>query len=40
MIGERTAVRILKKINIGSVYDVGEENFYGYKGRDLISGLP
>ncbi|MBE6065498.1 rod shape-determining protein [Clostridium cochlearium] len=38
MIGERTAEDL--KINIGSVYDVGEENFMDIKGRDLISGLP
>lgn len=38
MIGERTAEDL--KINIGSVYDIGEENFMDIKGRDLISGLP
>lgn len=38
MIGERTAEAL--KINIGSVYDIGEENFMDIKGRDLISGLP
>ncbi|CDI48376.1 rod shape-determining protein [Clostridium tetani] len=38
MIGERTAEDL--KINVGSVYDNGEEQFMDIRGRDLISGLP
>lgn len=38
MIGERTAEKV--KLEIGSAYDVGEENSMEIRGRDLISGLP
>ena len=38
MIGERTAENV--KIELGSAFDIGEENSMEIKGRDLISGLP
>ena len=38
MIGERTAENV--KIQLGSAYDMGEENSMEIRGRDLISGLP
>ncbi len=38
MIGERTSENV--KINLGSAFDVGEENSMEIRGRDLISGLP
>ncbi len=38
MIGEQTAERI--KIQIGSVWDDGEERSMEVRGRDMISGLP
>ncbi|MBC2580621.1 rod shape-determining protein [Clostridium sp. DJ247] len=37
-IGERTAENV--KIQLGSAFDVGEENSMEIRGRDLISGLP
>ncbi|NMM64532.1 rod shape-determining protein [Clostridium sp. P21] len=38
MIGERTAENV--KINLGSAFDIGEDETMEIKGRDLISGLP
>ncbi len=38
MIGERTAENV--KINLGSAFDIGEEETMEIRGRDLISGLP
>jgi rod shape-determining protein MreB len=38
MIGERTAENV--KINLGSAFDIGEEESMEIRGRDLISGLP
>ncbi|OFI07230.1 Rod shape-determining protein MreB [Clostridium acetireducens DSM 10703] len=38
MIGERTAESV--KIELGSAYEVGEENTMDIRGRDLITGLP
>ncbi|SHH81521.1 rod shape-determining protein MreB [Clostridium collagenovorans DSM 3089] len=38
MIGERTAEDL--KINIGCVYDTGEEKTMEIRGRDLVTGLP
>ena len=38
MIGERTAEKI--KIELGSAFDLGEENSMEIRGRDLITGLP
>ncbi|OAA83467.1 rod shape-determining protein [Clostridium ljungdahlii] len=38
MIGERTAENV--KIELGSAFDIGEENSMEIRGRDLISGLP
>jgi rod shape-determining protein MreB len=38
MIGERTAEAI--KVQLGSAYDLGEEQSMDVKGRDLIAGLP
>lgn len=38
MIGERTAEKI--KIELGSAFDLGEENTMEIRGRDLITGLP
>jgi rod shape-determining protein MreB len=38
MIGERTAEKI--KLELGSAYDLGEENTMEIRGRDLITGLP
>lgn len=38
MIGERTAENV--KIQLGSAYDMGEEESMEIRGRDLISGLP
>ena len=38
MIGERTAEAV--KLEIGSAYDIGENNKMNIRGRDLVSGLP
>jgi rod shape-determining protein MreB len=38
MIGERTAENV--KMQIGSAFDIGEENSLQIMGRDLITGLP
>jgi rod shape-determining protein MreB len=38
MIGERTAEKI--KLELGSAFDLGEENTMEIRGRDLITGLP
>jgi rod shape-determining protein MreB and related proteins len=38
MIGERTAEKV--KIELGSAFDLGEENSMEIRGRDLITGLP
>jgi len=38
MIGERTAETI--KLQLGSAFDIGEENSLQIRGRDLITGLP
>lgn len=38
MVGERTAENV--KIQLGSAYDVGENEVIQIRGRDLISGLP
>ncbi|GAA0718594.1 rod shape-determining protein [Clostridium malenominatum] len=38
MVGERTAENV--KIQLGSAYDVGENEIIQIRGRDLISGLP
>ncbi len=38
MVGERTAEKV--KLELGSAYDLGEENTMEIRGRDLITGLP
>lgn len=38
MIGERTAENV--KIELGSAYDIGENNSMEIRGRDLVTGLP
>ncbi|MBP2032990.1 rod shape-determining protein MreB [Clostridium algifaecis] len=38
MIGERTAENV--KIELGSAYDIGENNEMEIRGRDLVTGLP
>ena len=38
LVGERSAEDL--KINIGTVYDIGEETFMDVRGRDLVTGLP
>lgn len=38
LVGERTAEEV--KIQIGSAFDVGEEQSMEVRGRDLVSGLP
>jgi rod shape-determining protein MreB and related proteins len=38
MIGERTAEKV--KLELGSAFDLGEENTMEIRGRDLITGLP
>jgi rod shape-determining protein MreB len=38
MVGERTAEKV--KLELGSAFDLGEENTMEIRGRDLITGLP
>ncbi len=38
MIGERTAETV--KLELGSAFDIGEENSLQIRGRDLVTGLP
>lgn len=38
MVGERTAEKV--KLEIGSAFDLGEDNKMEIRGRDLITGLP
>jgi len=38
MVGERTAEKV--KLELGSAFDLGEENKMEIRGRDLITGLP
>jgi rod shape-determining protein MreB len=38
MVGERTAEKV--KLEVGSAFDLGEDNSMEIRGRDLITGLP